>query len=166
MTETTSLIWPAILAAVGYLAKSVYDIIIDGQKRKRALLEDKLKKFYWPVLTLLEENESIYELVFNKHKHDTNESKIALYIERNALLKNHDAILAIISANRYLADFDEEFGNEIKSFIRHVVIYKALVESKMNSYPAVYGSTYPKNFDAMVKLKAEQLQKQFDKSRV
>lgn len=85
-----ALILPVLIATIGYIVKSVYDILIERQKRKRSLIEDKLKLFYWPILTRLEQNTSIWKLILKKRS-DRNklEEKIGLYIEENIILKNH-----------------------------------------------------------------------------
>ena len=63
-----SLLVPALIAVIGYISKSVYEIIVEKEKRKRNLLEDKLKNFYWPILTRLEENNAIWKLILSKRQ--------------------------------------------------------------------------------------------------
>jgi hypothetical protein len=159
-----ALILPVLIATIGYIVKSVYDILIERQKRKRSLIEDKLKLFYWPILTRLEQNTSIWKLILKKRS-DRNmlEEKIGLYIEENIILKNHREIMDVIIANRYLAKFDEDLSNTLNKYFRHVAIYEGILSAKENIFPGTVGAPYPTEFDDIITQRTVQLQKQLDK---
>jgi hypothetical protein len=161
-----SLLVPAMVAAIGYLAKSLYDVMLERERRKRALLEEKLKTFYWPILTRLEENEAIFTLVFEKHSGDPLLKDIATYAEKNVVLQNHLEIMDIVSQYRYLAKFDAELMKLLNKYIRHVIIYKSIQESGSQKYPGNLGAPYPREFDAAIRARTEKLQQELDTKRI
>jgi hypothetical protein len=166
-SSLTSLLLPGIIAVAGYLVKSLYDVILERQKRKTTLLEEKLKNFYWPILTRIEENTAIFKLLLDKdNRKDAIKRNIANYVERHVILKNHEEIMAIIVKNRYLAKFDEELSDQLREYIRHVSIYKSILESKEDIFPADIGAAYPVKFNDIIKSRTEELQKTLDKKRI
>lgn len=165
--EFGSLLLPAVIAVAGYILKSIYEIVIERQKRKRALLEEKLKKFYWPIMTRLEKTHAVWLRIFkNRHVENSVEGKIAHYVEKKEVLKNHEEIVAIITDNRHLAEFDAELVEVIGKYLEHVTIYKAIIDSNEKTFPGLLGAPYPKSFDEMIRVRTEKLQKKLDSSAV
>ena len=146
-----SLVVPALLAVAGYFGKSLYDIYANNKKRRRELIENKLRFFYWPIYIRLKKNENTYRFLLKGKKDSnplSNEYIIAHYVEKNVLLKNHEEILQIITDYRYLADSDENFEIYLNSYIRHVTIYKAFLDASINEYPGVAtDAPYPTQID-------------------
>jgi hypothetical protein len=161
-----ALLIPAFIAALGYIAKTIYGAIIDAKKRKRALLEEKLKNFYWPILTRLEENESIWRLILAKRKDSQIDKSIADYTENDIILKNHREIMNIIIKYRYLAKFDDALSIHLREYFRHVAIYEGILKSKASIFPGEIGAPYPVDFDKIIKESTESLQKQLDEFRI
>ncbi len=170
-TEATNILVtlfiPALIGVIGYLLKSSYEVIVQRRKRKRDLIENKLKNFYWPILTRLEENEAIWSLILKK-RNDMNslEKNIGVYVEENIILKNHREIMDVIMHNRYLAKFDADLSNVMKDYFMHVAIYQGIVYSKQNTFPGFLGAPYPNKFDEIIKQRTEDLQKKLDENKV
>jgi hypothetical protein len=162
-----SFLIPAIIAAFGYLFKSIYDIILEREKRKRSLLEESLKIFYWPILTRLEENSAIYLLMLGKENRTGDlKRNIANFVEDNVILKNHQEIMVILTNNRYLAKFDEELSGLIGLYIKHAVIYISIHASQANLFPADLEAEYPIKFNDAIKDRTEKLQRLLDKKAI
>ena len=159
-----ALLIPAIIAVFGYLLKILHQMVTERSKRKRELLEGKLKNFYWPILTRLEQNEAIWTLILRKRSElDDLKKKIAHYVEEHIVLKNHREIMSIITNNRYYAKFDKELSVELGKYFRHVAIYEGILEAKVIVFPGEIGAKYPNRFDELIKGKTESLQQQLDK---
>jgi len=158
---------PAIIAVVGYVLKSFYDVVLDWEKRNRTMLEEKLKNFYWPILTRLEENNAIWKLILTKRESRNDlEKKIGIYVEENIILKNHREIMAIVINYRYLAKFDIDLSARLHEYFRHVAIYEGILTSKENTFPGLMGAPYPTQFDDIIRDRTEKLQKKLDKKRL
>ncbi|MEI6274431.1 MAG: hypothetical protein WCP08_00515 [Prolixibacteraceae bacterium] len=158
-----SILFPAIIAAIGYIIKLIYETIAQSAKNRRLFLEEKLKNFYWPILTRLEQNSAIWTLILKKR--DTRneiETKIAVYVEEHILLKNHREIMTIIINNRYYAKFDKVLSIQLRDYFKHVAIYEGIIQSKENTFPGLLGAPYPEEFDEIIKKRTEWLQKQLD----
>ena len=159
-----TLIIPLMIAAFGYIFKILYELITERSRRSRNLLEKKLKNFYWPILTRLEQNEAIWVLILNKiNELDDLEKKIGLYVEEKILLKNHRDIMSIIINNRHFVKFDKELSDLLKEYFMHIAIYEGILESKENTFPGVMGAPYPKKMDQLIKERTERLQQKLDR---
>ncbi|MBS1637379.1 MAG: hypothetical protein JST26_15795 [Bacteroidetes bacterium] len=168
-SSLTGLLIPAVLGVLGYIGKTLYEIYSNKEKRKRELIENRLRYFYWPISIRLKENENTYHYLFkgkkSKDPSSTN-SVIAHHVEKNVLMKNHEEILSIITEYRYLAETDPELETIIRAFIRHVVIYKAFLDASINEYPGVASDApYPTGIDTYFYKKTEQLQKALEKMK-
>jgi hypothetical protein len=165
-----SLLIPAVLAVIGFFGKSLYDIYLENKKRSRQLIESKLQNFYWPICIRLKKNENVFRYLFKGKKGKDEESmnyKISHYVEKNILMANHEEIISIITSYRHLADSDNEVGQLIDAYIKHVSIYKALLDSGINEYPGVVSDApYPKRIDDYFYEKTKALQATLDKKRI
>lgn len=168
--DTGSLLFPAILAILGFFGKSVYEIYLEDRKRSRQLMESKLQNFYWPICIRLKKNQSVYKYLFIGKKDSDKDSidyKIAHYVEKNILLSNHQEILSIITSYRHLADVDSQIGPLIDEYIKHVSIYKALADSGIDEFAGVVGDApYPPKIDEYFYNKTKELQEILAKKRI
>ena len=166
----SSLLWPAILAVGGFILKSIYDAILDYRKRKRKLIETKLQNFYWPICIRIKKNQNFFNYFFEGKEVKDKESvayKVTHYVEENILIKNHDEIVDIITKYRYLADPDNEIDGLIDQYLRHVSIYKAFLNSKIDEYPDKGGNApYPARIDDYFFDKTKELQRKLDKQKI
>ena len=159
-----SLLIPVLIAVIGYLLKMFYEVITEKSRRQRELLEEKLRDFYWPILTRLEQNDAIWRLILSKRSEmDDLKTTIAHYVEGKIILKNHREIMDIIMKSRYHARFDQELNKQLQDYFRHVAIYEGILESGEKTFPGLIGAPYPTHFDKLMKQRTEELQKQLDK---
>ena len=128
-----------------------------------------LRDFCWPIYIRLKENEATYQILFKgKMDNDTDSVnyKIARFVEKFILMKNHEVIVAITIKYRYLAETDSELEDLLKAYIRHVRIYKALLDNNINKYPGVeLEAPFPSKIDAYFYNKTSQLQKKLEGMR-
>lgn len=159
------LLIPALIAVVGFLGKSIYELYLDRRKRKIQNIEDKLKLFYWPVLIRLEKDNAIWETILSKREEQNSiQYKIASNVERNTILKNHQEVLDIINNYIYLAEPDAMLTSEIKKYIKNVTIYKALREAgEETKFPIRLGAPWPEYFFELIKSKTEYYQNKLNK---
>jgi hypothetical protein len=158
---------PVLIAVAGYIAKSGYEILVNRQKRKRKIIEDKLQNFYWPIYIRLKKNKDTYMLLFKgKKKSDVNSTDyiIAHYVEKEVIMKNHEEILEIITKYRHLADTDDQFEQLTDALVKHVTIYRSFLNAGINEYPGVKGDApYPTGIDNYFFNKTKELQVQWER---
>jgi hypothetical protein len=163
----TNIMIPVVIAVLGYISKSAYEIIVNRKKRKRELIENKLQYFYWPIDIRLKKNKETYDLLIKgKMSHDKSSDDyiIAHYVEKEVLLKNHEEILEIITKYRHLADTDLTFEKLTDDYIRHVTIYRGYLDAGINEYPGIKGNApYPRGIDEYFFKKTRSLQAKLEK---
>jgi hypothetical protein len=116
----------------------------------------------------LQENEYTYRLLFKGKKaaNNSTDSIIARFVEKHVLMRNHEEILSIIKDYRYLAETDADFEGIMKDYIRHVKIYKALLDAGNNEYAGIAaGAGYPGKLDEYFYDKTNQLQKKLERMK-
>jgi hypothetical protein len=159
-----ALLLPAVLASLGYILKTLYQTLATRSRNKREALESKLRQFYWPILTRLEQNSAIWEFILSKHdKYNVLEKNIGEYVESNIIMKNHREIISIIIDSRYQAKFDSELSDQLKEYFRHVAKYEGIINSKDKTLPGLIGAPYPDKFDEIIKNSTIKIQKKLDK---
>ena len=159
----SSLLIPAFIAALGYLGKNIYESYIKRNKRKRKELEEKLKNFYWPILTRLEFLEDTWQLILDKHNKDQTKKTIADFAEKEIVMGCHTKIMKTILKYRYLAQFNIQLSQYLSAYFKHVATYEGIMKSGANIFPTQLGAPYPKELYTFIKEKTEQLQKELDK---
>ena len=158
-------IWiPAFLAVIGFIGRSLYDIFLTIRNKKIEILENKLQKFYWPILIRIEKDNAIWETILSKKDNpDSLQYKLASIIEKNYVLQNHNEILEIMSSNMHLAEPDKELSDSIRKYIRNVTIYKALRESgEEKVFPLELGAEWPQDLYKLIKNRTEKYQKELN----
>ncbi|HLU90597.1 MAG TPA: hypothetical protein VKZ51_12245 [Cyclobacteriaceae bacterium] len=162
------LILPAMVAVVGFLGKSFYELYLEGRKKRIQNMEDKLRHFYWPVLIRLEKDNAIWETILSKrHDQNTIQYKIADNVERNTILANHQEILDIINNYVYLAEPDEALTEAIKEYIKNVTIYKALRDAgEEQMFPLELGAPWPEGLFPIIKERTSFYQNKLNQSPV
>lgn len=155
---------PALIAALGFIGKSIYDVFILMRNKKIEILENKLQKFYWPILIRIEKDNAIWEMILSKRDNpESLQYKLASTIEKNYVLQNHDEMLNIISGNMHLAEPDRELTDSIRKYIKNVTIYKALRESgEEKVFPLALGAEWPHELYHIIKNRTEIYQKELN----
>jgi hypothetical protein len=159
------LVFTTLIAVIGFLAKSIYELYLERRRKRIQNIEDKLKLFFWPILIRLEKDNSIWETILSKRQDPNSiQYKIANHVERNDLIKNHLEVLDIIDNYTYLAEPDEAMTEEIKKYIKNVEIYKALREAgEEKIFPIELGAVWPENFYLLIKQRTETYQNKLNK---
>lgn len=166
MENLEKIIWPIILAVLGYLSKSIYELYLDFRKKRIQNIEAKLKLFYWPILIRLEKDNAIWETILSK-RNDPNsiQYKIANQVEDNIILKNHQEILKIIEDYIYLAEPNEDLVLQVKIYIKNISIYQSLRSAKEEKmFPIDLGAPWPDNFFNIIKEKTDHYQTQLNEN--
>lgn len=147
-----NLLFPALIAVLGFIGKSGYEIWKTNRDKKIELLQNRLQKFYWPILIRIEKDNAIWETILSKREDPQSlQFRVADHVEKEYVLRNHDEILEIISSNMYLAEPDAELSNSINKYIKNVTIYKALRESgEERVFPLELGAEWPQDFHQLI----------------
>jgi flagellar biosynthesis component FlhA len=165
MQELISSIWlPALIGVLGFIGKSLYDIFLSMRNKKIEILENKLQKFYWPILIRIEKDNAIWESILSKRDNtDSLQYKLAYIIEKNYVLQNHNEILEIISSNMHLAEPDKELTDSIRKYIKNVTIYKAIRDSgEEKVFPLELGAEWPQDLYKLIQNRTEKYQKELN----
>lgn len=165
-TQVFHAIWiPSFIAVLGFVGKSVYDILLSIRNKKIEILENKLQKFYWPILIRIEKDNAIWDKILSKRDNpESLQYKLAYIIEKKYVIKNHDEILEIISSNIHLAEPDIELTDSIRKYIKNVTIYKALRDcGEENTFPFELGAEWPHNLHDLIKSRTERYQKELNR---
>ncbi len=161
--EVGNLIVPGLLAAIGFIGKSLWDVYSKNRESKIKLKEEQLSKFYYPLLIRLEKDNVTWELILHKGK-DNLDAKIGENIEKNVILPNHDEMLKILENNISLCQ-NEELMKMLKHYIKHVLIYKAIRASGDNeTFPYNYNKIlmWDDNLFPFIQRETENIQKQLN----
>ena len=158
-------IWiPTLIAVLGFIGKSLYDILITLRNKKIEILETKLQKFYWPILIRLEKDNAIWDKILSKRDNpESLQYKLANVIEKKYVLQNHDEILEIVSSCMHLAEPDKELTDSIRKYIKNVTLYKALRDAgEENVFPLELGAEWPDDLYELIKNRTEKYQKELN----
>jgi hypothetical protein len=159
------LLVPALLAAVGFIGKSLWDAYSKNNEHKINFKEKQLSTFYYPILIRLEKDNVTWQLILQKRKEkDSLDAKIGENIEKEVILPNHDEILKILESNIHFCQNDELMGM-FKHYIRHVLVYKAIRASGDNeTFPLRYDKTlkWDDNLFPLIQRETAKIQKELN----
>lgn len=158
-------IWiPALVAALGFVAKSLFDTILTLRNKKIEILENRLERFYWPILIRLEKDNSVWESILSKREDESNLLfKVAKNVEHEFIMKNHQEIMDLLSSNIHIAAADEELKDCIRRFIKNVTLYKALRSAgEEKLFPYALGAEWPEDFYFIIKERTEKYQNELN----
>ena len=130
---------------------------------RTAELNCLINEFFQPIRTRIQKDTAIWEGIKRQHfETDSLEFRIALQIERDQIIPNHDAIVAIVEKWRHLLnENDVELSKTLDAYLKHVAVFKGIVASgDLRTYPELHNAPWPKNFysiitDRLASLKAE-----------
>lgn len=134
----------------------------DRDVRRLNFLEHQLSTFYWPLFLRLERDNAIWEKMHEKWTGGPAERRIGEQLEGTVILPNHDEIVKLIESNVYTAKPDGDLLEQMKKYLRHVAIYKALRATGNKEDPSKLGEPFPKEFFSLVQKRLSELQKQYD----
>ena len=134
----------------------------DRDTRNIELIAHQLSDFYWPLYLHIERDNIISEKLAAKWKGNFTDRRLGEQLEKSVVLPNHEAIVKIIEDNIYIADCGPELLQQIKLYLRHVAVYKALRDSGSRDDPSKFNEPWPKELFPLVKKKLESLQKAYN----
>jgi len=155
-----SILVSAILAAFGFIGKSIWDIFVSNRERHIKFIETQLSDFYYPILIRLKKDSALWEMILYKRKKDTQDAKIGETIEKNVILPNHDEILGIIESKIHLCQ-NKELSQKFAFYTKHVLIYKSIRETgDINTFPYDFDSrlAWDSEFIPSIEKETERLQ--------
>jgi len=165
MNLISSIFLPAIIAAIGFILKSIHDVRLSMRNKKIEILENKLQNFYWPVLIRIEKDNAIWGMILSKREDpESLQYKLASTIEKKYVLQNHQEILEIISSYMHLAEPDKELTELISKYIKNVTIYIALREcGEEKVFPLELGAEWPHQLYNVIKNRTVFYQKELNR---
>ncbi|MEM7659324.1 MAG: hypothetical protein AAF399_24605 [Bacteroidota bacterium] len=140
--EMGQLFLPILLAVVGFIAKTIWDIHIARRNRQIQLLQQKLSLFYWPIAVRFQQVSAIWEKMFdNPDAPHSKEGTISATIKQDIILEKHNEIVKIIENGLHIVEPSEPFREVIGRYLKHVAMYNAIVRTGIKD-------RFPKDFDA------------------
>jgi hypothetical protein len=133
----------------------------------RSLLEfrgKQLRDFYWPLYIGLQKDNVIWRRILDK-RDSSNElrKKVGAVIERDVVLPNHAALVALIEENLYLAEADKELEGLLLAYIRHVSVYRAIRNAGEEMiFPLKLGEEWPHDLFPRIEERTLRLQADYD----
>jgi len=156
---------PLTLAILGYLTKTIIDLILNKKNRIFQLYERQLSEFYWPVyIRHYKSNALRIRMLTKGEQYDKVDNKIACAIEDKVIMINNQEIVDIIMSKIHISFPDKELLQATRAFLRHVEIYKAIRAADiMDKYPADFNADYPTAFGDLIEERTLFLQNKINK---
>lgn len=169
-----SLLTPIILLLVGFFLNSYSERSKRTQaqheeviKEKRQFVEKQLAEFYYPIQLRLNKDNAYFQTWRNTLK--AGDIKIAMKLEEEFMLPNHEEIIKIIDAHfdliKNVSDEDKKLYplmDAMKAYERHVAVYKALKDVGDSRKPIQLRERFPKEFFALIDKRIADLENQRD----
>jgi hypothetical protein len=127
-------------------------------------LDRQLSEFYYPIYIRLHIDGATWERILDRHHgNDELRKRIGEEIEKNVLLPNHEAIVAIIQSKIHLAEADQAAFDAMLRYVRHVSVYRAMrAAGCYDRDPIALNEPWPKEFLPIIERTTYTLQKQYD----
>ena len=128
-------------------------------------MEERLNKFYKPILHRLKKDDSIWRL---SSKLSSSEDALPLdaseTLEEKYILPNHREIIEILKDFSHLKLEDDLLEEEIGKYIRHVAIFETIrsTDSMKHLNPIDMNSPYPKYFKIMIENHIDKIEAQLE----
>lgn len=156
---------PLSLAILGYLTKTIIELIVNKKERIFKLYERQLSEFYWPIYIRLHNNAALRIRMLTKGEgFNPTDNKMAAAIEHNVIMKNNQEIADIIMSQIHISFPEKELLSAIKSFLKHVEIYKAIRAADItDKYPTHFKVEYPTIFGELIEERTLALQNKINR---
>lgn len=155
---------PILLAVIGFIGKTVWDIFTQRRTRKIALLQQKLSTFYWPIAVRFQQIETTFEKMFdNPDEPHSQEGTLSATLKQEIILKKHNEIVSIIENALHIVEPTEEFRALIGKYLKHVAIYNAIISTGIpDRFPAYYNAKFPKELIPLIESQTRELQNELN----
>jgi|WetSurMetagenome_2_1015567.scaffolds.fasta_scaffold578455_1 hypothetical protein len=156
---------PLSLGILGYLTKTIIDLILNKRDRTFKLYERQLSEFYWPIYIRHCKSNSLRIRMLSKGKQFKKlDNKIASTIEEKVIMQNNQEIVDIIMSKIFISFPDKELLQATRAFLRHVEIYKAIrIANILDKYPSDFNAEYPTIFGEIIEKRTLLLQNKINK---
>ncbi len=162
---TAANVLPVLLLLLGFLGRSVWDILTKRRESLRELrlksridrLERQLAEFYWPIYLRLIQNEATWE-----HLLKSDAPGLLKAFEKVIVLPNHVEIVARLQKSAHLADADYEFRKLIAEYLHHVAAYQSLRAAGDDRLPAQLQVPWPQKLNREFERRTLRLQNEYD----
>lgn len=134
-----------------------------GISRRLEKIEEKLNKFYKPIVSRLKKDDNLWRL---SSKLSSSSEALPLdaseNFEEKYILPNHREVVQILNDFSYLKLDDPVLEEEIGKYIRHVAVFETIrsTESMKHLNPIDLNLPYPKYFKALLEDHIENLETQ------
>lgn len=127
-------------------------------------LERQLSEFYYPIYVRLHIDGATWRRILDReHGNEDLRGQVGTQIEKDVLLPNHEAIVAIIQSKIHLAESDQQAFDAMLSYVRHVAVYRAMRAVGCNDRDPIHlGEPWPKEFLPVIEQTTYRLQQQYD----
>jgi len=127
-------------------------------------LDRQLSEFYYPIYIRLHIDGATWKRILDReHGAEDLRARVGGQIERDVLLPNHEAIVAIIQTRIHLAESDQEAFDAMLAYVRHVAVYRALRAVGCNDRdPIALNEPWPKQLLPVIERTTARLQQQYD----
>ena len=127
-------------------------------------LERQLSEFYYPIYVRLHIDGATWDRILDRNKgNDEVRRRIGEEIEKNVLLPNHEATVAIIQSKIHLAESDQQAFDAMLKYIRHVAVYRAMRSAGFyDCDPVALGESWPSELLPIIERTTYKLQQQYD----
>jgi hypothetical protein len=127
-------------------------------------LDRQLSEFYYPIYIRLHVDGAIWEHILDwEHGNNELRERIGEEIEKNVLLPNHEAIVAVIQSKIHLAEADQAAFDAMLKYVRHVSVYRAMrAAGYYDRDPIALNEPWPKEFLPIIEQTTATLQKKYD----
>jgi hypothetical protein len=136
----------------------------DTRPNRRNSSVPKLKCGGHPIYIRLHIDGATWERILDRHHgNDELRKRIGEEIEKNVILPNHEAIVAIIQSKIHLAEADQAAFDAMLKYVRHVSVYRAMrAAGCYDRDPIALNEPWPKEFLPIVERTTYTLQKKYD----
>ncbi|MDI3380558.1 hypothetical protein ACFPPF_09000 [Xenophilus aerolatus] len=144
-----------------------------AQKRKQIELdlwkvriestERRLREFLWPIYIRLQRDNTVWTRILARGSGDEEASRVARQVESDIIIPNHVKIIELIERGMHFIKSDSDLERATLAYMRHIDIYRSLRAAGIfDKDPIMFDEPYPREFFELIKLRVNELQKNYD----
>jgi hypothetical protein len=136
----------------------------DRDQRQLAYLATQLSEFYWPLYLRLRVDTALSGLLHGKWDGTPLEREVGFAIERDTVIPNHMAAVALINAHLNLVKEDDQLLDALCKYMKHVAAYRALRAAGSREDPSHIQVPYPvgpEGVEEVVKDRLDRVRKEY-----
>ena len=140
-------------------------LLQDKRTRKLEKINKQLAEFYFPIYYRLQKDDATWKLSRRLNpENDSLPHEASDIVENDYLIPNHKEILQIIQSKSHLINYDPDFHEQIRRYIRNVAVYTTIRQTKtLHQFnPDHFDAVYPARFKEMIEANISKLQQEYD----